>query len=383
MGQQVIRRILLVAPHSPFGEGSGARQRTILFYETLASVAPTDVLVVARAARPEARVDEEHANVFHVSSTRRDFVRSPYRVDAELSARVDALLPVPLAQYDLVVGRYLWSLCQLVLPAEVRSIVDLDDFRYRFDAPALAGQPRNWLLLAQRRLKELLARRQLVRFDGLVFASPLDQAEAPTIPSVLGSNVYPQAGFPVKVGKDPREASFLFVGSMWYGPNRDGIEWFLLRVWPGILKACPQARLLIAGAAPAGVRQGWERETGVSAPGFVDDLAEAYANATVVVVPVHYGGGTNIKLLEALAAGRPCVASAFSHRPFREVLERGRDLMVADGADDFVRHCSALLADPQRAEALAAAGRIRVLDQYSPACFRRGLLSLVHDHTAG
>lgn len=377
------RRILLVAPHSPFGECSGARQRTALFYETLAALAPTDVLVVTQTDHPEARADGDHANVFHVGSTRRGMVRSPYAADPALSALVDALLPVPLAQYDLVVGRYLWSLCQLAIPPTVRTIADLDDFRYRFDRQAMAGQPRNWLLLAQRRVKEYLARRQLSRFDGLVFASPLDRAEVRNRPSVLGPNVYPDAVAASAPGRPPGEPSFLFVGSMWYGPNRDGIEWFLQRAWPGILTTHPQARLLIVGAAPESQRQGWERVRGVSAPGFVDDLARAYADAAVVVVPVHYGGGTNIKVLEALAMGKPCVASTFSHRPFGGVLEHGRDLLVARDPAEFVAHCTALLAAPGYAESLAMAGQASVRDQFSKERFRAGLLSFVQEVVAG
>lgn len=371
------KRILLVAPQSPFGECSGARQRTVLFYEALKSLAPTDVLVVTQSGRPDVEADGEHDNVFHVGSTRRSMTLSPYAPDVELTARVNALLPVPLERYGLVVGRYLWCLCQLALPPAVSTVVDLDDFRYRFDREALVMEPRAWVQVMQRRIKERLARNQLRRFSGLVFASPLDQVEVPGLSSVVVPNVFPVLGTANVRGESHGGPLFLFVGSMWYGPNRDGIAWFLRHVWPDVRSACPQARLLIVGAAPAAQRQGWERIAGVSAPGFVDDLAQAYADATAVVVPVLYGGGTNIKLLEALAMGKPCVASAFSHRPFREALHHGRDLFVANDARSFVAHCVALIEAPAQAESLATAGRMRALDQFSRERFNSMLLPFV------
>ena len=363
-------RFLLVAPQSPFGEASGAQQRTRLFYDALCQHGPTDVLVISRDPDDvEVQRDPEHENVVLVRSMRGNLTSSPYRPDPELTQRAARLLPVSLNSYRLVVGRHLWYLCQLDLRRSQRTIVDLDDFSYRFSRHALSS-PSVWRMVLQRRLQEFLARRQLARFDGFVFVSERDRAVVPERVSAVCPNVTvanPSMSLVPGAG-DVR--SLLFVGSMWYRPNCDGINWFLRHVWPSIRREVADARLTIVGAAGPSRRAEWEQFDGVSAPGFVDDLAEAYAAATGVIVPIQYGGGTNIKLLEGLVHGKACVSSAFAHAPFRQWLQEGTHLMVAGNAAAFARRCVDVLEQPTLEARLGRDGRAQVLQSFSADRFR-------------
>lgn len=363
-------RFLLVAPQSPYSEASGAQQRTRLFYDALCAHGPTDVLVVSRDEdSPDAERDTQHGNIVYVRSSRKAAGWRTYRPDPELTARAVALLPVPLESYRLIVGRYLWSLCQLDLPNSVRSIVDLDDFSYRFSRHALASAGL-WRTLLQRRVQESLARRQLARFDGFVFVSQRDHASVPSSISVVCPNIVQSFALTKSARTVAAHHSLLFVGSMWYGPNRDGIRWFLDKVWPIVRAGLPDARLTIVGAAHPDKRAEWARSDGVSAPGFVDDLAATYASATAVIVPVQYGGGTNIKLLEALVHGKPCVSSAFAQAPFQPWLQHGKHLLVADSAQEFAVRCIEVLKAAEPGSSLAQEGRRQVLDVFCAERFQ-------------
>lgn len=377
-------RILLVSPQSPFGETSGSRQRTLLYYDTLSHLAPTDVLVIEQGSVTDTPLAPQDASVYTVASTRSGTSLNHYAPDPALTRRAESLLPQPLSRYSLIAGRYLWSLCQLDLPRNIPTIVDLDDFSYRFDN-GLLRQPQMLVEFAKRRLKEWAARQQLKRFDGLVFVTPRDQKSSENKYSTVCPNVFPSSALDLtSVQQAPCAArSLLFVGSMWYGPNRDGIEWFLNKVWPLVSRAVPGARFDIVGAAPPAQRLQWERMPSVSAPGFVENLNQAYSECTAVVIPVWYGGGSNIKLLEALAQGKPCVASKFTHQAFKHDLTNGKHLFVAENAHDFAAKCIDILLNKVDVDPVARFGRTAVTTRYSAAVFSSALTSLIHQVAPG
>jgi len=91
--------------------------------------------------------------------------------------------------------------------------------------------------------------------------------------------------------------------------------------------------------------------------------------ASFVVSPVQSGGGTNIKVLEALAYGRACVSSDFCLQAFGDALQRGRDLLVAGDADAFAARCIDLLRDAAQRSEIARNGRAAVLEHFSVDAF--------------
>ena len=276
-----------------------------------------------------------------------------YRPVAGLAEQIQQRFGIPPERYDLVVGRHLLATCQIAPLKGPPVLVDLDDFKYRY----AAGAPLTPALLKERLLKSVahwVARRQLDRFDAAFFVSPQDQQEHPIARSMVLRNV--PWSMPEQRPAPIPGKNLLFVGSLWYRPNAAGVEWFLAKVWPRVLEAEPAASLTLVGAASPDLRARWAAHRQVKAPGFVDDLGAAYANAAVVIAPIHSGGGTNIKVLEALAHGRPCVTTDFSYAALADCLESGRDVLVAHDADAFARDCIAVLQEPQRHESVGAAG---------------------------
>jgi len=151
----------------------------------------------------------------------------------------------------------------------------------------------------------------------------------------------------------PATRTALFVGAVDYGPNKAALRWFLDEVWPLVLDRVPQARFLAVGRGLASVHP---RSTGE--PGGVEfhsDVAAVdpfYEQADVCVVPLLSGGGTKIKLVEALSRGRAVVTTSLG----LEGLEEHRDVLrVADGAREFATVLAELFEDPEQAAKLGAA----------------------------
>jgi glycosyltransferase involved in cell wall biosynthesis len=171
---------------------------------------------------------------------------------------------------------------------------------------------------------------------------------------------------------DDRRCTILIVGSMWYGPNQQGVDWFLDECWPAISAALPGVRLRIVGLASAERRRGWERHPRTEAPGFIQDLRAEYASALVAVAPVHYGGGSCLKFLEAAAFGVPCVTTSHVFAGYRENFRNGDSTLVAANATEMIRHCLDVARDPGLRATIArnALGTVRrtyTVDAFNPA----------------
>jgi glycosyltransferase involved in cell wall biosynthesis len=120
----------------------------------------------------------------------------------------------------------------------------------------------------------------------------------------------------------------------------------------------------VAGRDPGSELERLARETPrLRLLGFVPDLAPLYARAGVFVNPMRGGGGTRLKVLEAMAAGKAVVSTAIGAEGL--ALTPGRDVVVADTAAEFADAVRALLADHGRAERLGQAARALVEARYA------------------
>ena len=329
--------ILLVSPASPFAPQSGAQQRTALLYSALQNLGEVDVLLLEPTPGASRLMPPKSGILAHGLWHQRPLGIRKFQPDPILN-QVLRENGVDLGAYRLIVSRYLNPICKLLIPPSVRTVVDLDDWGYHYAPGTLALAARLKSAYAAR-----LAKRQLKRFDAFFFVSPRDQA----CHSELRSTLLPNIPFspPAEPFPQTDSTTLLFVGSLWYAPNREGIDRFLARCWPSIKAARPDTRLLLVGAAPPAMRQAWERHPDVSAPGFVDDLGAAYCNAALTIAPIYSGGGTNIKILESLAFGRACVTTPQCAEAFKFSLANA-GLGVAQSDAEFTNLCLAWLDDP-------------------------------------
>jgi polysaccharide biosynthesis protein PslH len=155
------------------------------------------------------------------------------------------------------------------------------------------------------------------------------------------------------------EQQAIFVADFSYEPNRDALRFLLDEVMPSVWGRLPEARLTLAGRG-LGEEQP-SRDPRVRALGFVDDLAGAYAQARCAVVPLRHGGGSPLKLVEALAYGLPVVATPRAVAGLE--LQDGIDCLIAEGASSFADALVRVLSDG--APEIANAGRRVAEERYS------------------
>lgn len=169
--------------------------------------------------------------------------------------------------------------------------------------------------------------------------------------------------------------TLLFIGTLGYGPNIDAVKWFAMEILPLIWKENADVRFSVAGYGSAGSLADVLRDPRCAVYESPADLAPLYDAAAVVVTPVRTGGGTRIKILEALARGRAVVSTTFAAEGLG--LRGGVDLEFADTPADIAARCLELLGDKQRRCALAAAGRANVAARFDWVSIERGLPELV------
>jgi glycosyltransferase involved in cell wall biosynthesis len=150
----------------------------------------------------------------------------------------------------------------------------------------------------------------------------------------------------------------LFVANFSYEPNRSGLRFLLEDVMPRVWEQLPQARLALVGP---GLEQPASTDARVETLGFVEDLRDAYARSSCAVVPLLQGGGTPLKLIEALAYGLPVIATTRAGAALE--LHDGEHCLLAAGGEEFAAALVHVLRDG--APQLARAGRRLALERYS------------------
>lgn len=268
------------------------------------------------------------------------------------------------------------------LLAGARLSVDLDDLEsdtlrrvaaLPTTAPAMAAA-----LTAEAELAERLLDTWSHRASLLLVASERDRARlanAVATPVVVAPNVVPLPDAPPALPTAPPHR-ILFVGGLDYAPNRDAVTWLVREIAPALARTAtvPWEIHLIGRGGPDLLAALRADEPRIVAHGRVPDVATHLAAARAVVVPLRAGGGTRIKVLEALAHGRPVVATTLGAEGLD--LTGGTHLLLADTAPALASQLASLLTDADLAARLAAAGRARVAEAYTPPVLARALAAI-------
>jgi glycosyltransferase involved in cell wall biosynthesis len=156
--------------------------------------------------------------------------------------------------------------------------------------------------------------------------------------------------------------SVLFFGTLNYGPNRDGIIYFCENIWPAVHATRPDTTLEIIGINPTPDILALSKLPGVVVTGFVPDIRPKLWTAAISVVPLQWGGGTRLKILEALAAGCPTISTSLGAEGLD--LREQQEIVIADTPHEFAQGVIDLLAHPDKRATLSAAGRRAVATRY-------------------
>lgn len=169
----------------------------------------------------------------------------------------------------------------------------------------------------------------------------------------------PSRLLPRKKGQPVR---LVFTGAMDYLPNADGVRWFLRSVLPELDQRLPRYKLTIVGKNPPADLRAWECPEKIEFTGRVEDVRQYTRSADVFVVPLQVGGGTRLKILEALAMQIPVVSTRIGAEGLD--LQDGIHFRLADSVSTMARAIAELGAQPEYAQKLARQGREKVLERY-------------------
>jgi glycosyltransferase involved in cell wall biosynthesis len=240
----------------------------------------------------------------------------------------------------------------LDVPAKM-SVLDLHNVESALvDSYAHArGGARAAVLRGEAAALRRMERRTIGKFDYVVVVSEQERTRLPAgARSVL---VCPNGREPSAVLAAAPNATVAFVATMGWAPNVDAALWLCREIWPAVLARVPEAQLLLVGKDPAPAVQALAGEN-VVVTGTVADVTPYLGRSRVVVAPLRAGGGTRLKIMEALDVGRPVVATSVGCEGMEDLV--GRGVVVADTAMGLAEAIASLLLDPARASALGRSG---------------------------
>ncbi|MEY2568028.1 MAG: polysaccharide biosynthesis protein PslH [Actinomycetota bacterium] len=360
--------IVLVTPVVPGDSGYGLRMRAGLLRAALGRLGPLRVIVVPVHGREP---DDEGVTVVELdrhADPSADFAAR--LASARWRDRAAALHPRPalcraatvaatesvarqIGDASLVVMQrlYLAPFLDLVLDAQARPgcVIDVDDVE------SATHRQLDEAVEAER--YDRLERHYLPSFDRVIACA---QADADDMRARCGADaiVVPNAVTPAAIATGPKRWDLVFVGNLSYGPNVDAVTWLCREVMPLL----PDARVVLVGRDPDAAVTALAEPGRVDVTGTVDDVTPYYAASKVAVVPLRTGGGTSVKLIEAMAAGLPVVTTTVGARGID--VRAGEHVLVADAAVGFAAAAGRLLDDDEAAQRMGGAGRALVEQRY-------------------
>lgn len=376
-------KILWIARGCPLPATDGEKLRAFQLLRVLAQ--RHDVTLVCRVVNAEEEAGLAELNRLCTGGAHGVFIPPP----GSMGKRLRWLLPFVFSRYPI-------SLCTVFFPAirdrlrtiarEQRfDIVQIDNSsltiyldHVRFQAnPALLlslhnidsvrnervlehtpfGLAKLYRLLDQRRFKRWEIE-SLARYDMVMAMSEVDKrillAELPELPVAVVPNGVDCRGIAFAPAAHPAK-SLLLVSSFGSEANRDAAMYFLDAIFPLVVRRHPDATLTIVGREPHPELLARHDGRRVIVTGTVPDVMPYYRTAAVAVAPLRSGGGTRLKILEAMAAGVPVVSTTVGAEGLNVVA--GEHLLVADQPEGFASAIDRLLIDASLRAAVSERAR--------------------------
>jgi glycosyltransferase involved in cell wall biosynthesis len=361
----------MVTKFLPLPDNSGGRQRSLAIARRLAE----------RGQLTLCAFDDGFADHDGLAALGIDVRSVPWSVSPSSTAKGI------VATHSVTAGRF-WNpaLATLVRAAAAEGPLDLLQVEYQQMVPYVSGIPARCRVLDLHNVESSLVasyakarrgpssvlyraesvalrrmeRRTLRAFDQVVVVSEKERSRLPmSPPSVL---LCPNGREPAGVLPAADHPTVAFVATMGWAPNVDAAVWLGREIWPLILRQVPDARLLLVGKDPAPEVQALGNDQ-IEVTGTVSEVAPYLQRARVVVAPLLAGGGTRLKIMEALDTGRPVVATSVGCDGLEDLI--GTGVVIANSAPDIANEVSRLLGDPSGTAELGARGHDAVHARHS------------------
>jgi sugar transferase (PEP-CTERM/EpsH1 system associated) len=284
--------------------------------------------------------------------------------------RLDQLLRAE--QFDLVVCDFLVPAVNLPRRLPCPSVLfthNVEAEIWRRHAETKTGRLSRFLYGAQHQRMLRFEARTLARFDGVLAVSDADRATfARLYPGAVKAPVHViptgvDTEFFAPAPSSAASRSLVFTGSMDWLPNEDAMLFFCAEVLPLIRREEPGVTLTIVGRTPTPAVARLAQQHGVVVTGRVDDVRPHMANAAVYVVPLRIGGGTRLKIFEAMSMGKAVVSTSIGAEGLP--VTDGAHLALADEPRTFADTVVRLLRDVEQRRSLETAARALVVERYN------------------
>lgn len=389
-------KVLFVTSHWPLAPAYGAQQRVLNIARLLGRF--TDLSWVITPSEPE---DEQTAKrsmqefdiravmrpvvecpgnflVRSLERLRHEFDRSYMPTDYYVSTGADrAKLQELISQNDIVWIHTLRTAHWFRIQRWPHSIMDIDDLPSTDYRSRVRWHPSLLKRLSYRRMAWIWKRREsalLSRFDVLTVCSENDKISL-SIPERIhvipnGANLQP-----VRPRKPSNPPIIGFIGNCGFGPNEQGLNWFIRKVWPLIKQEFPKGQLRLVGTGSDAYFSSLGPD--IHGLGWLADPGEEVVSWSVMIVPIKTGAGTRVKIADGFARQCPVVSTPFG--AFGYDVVNGRELMLADKPEEFASACLQLMRYPALGHEMAERAYARFLASWTWNSFQGAVESAVED----
>jgi hypothetical protein len=204
------------------------------------------------------------------------------------------------------------------------------------------------------------SRSKMLMFDAFLACSEDDAAlihrDAPDVPALVIPNGVDLSMFVPSEGGKAEDPTLLYVGSMYYYPNIDAVGFFFDAIFEAIQRSVADVKIQIVGHKPPPAIQQLDERADVEVTGSVPDVRPYYQGADVFIVPLRLGGGTRLKIVEAMAMKIPVVSTAVGAEGLD--ISPGENIMMADEPGAFAEAVVRLLSDSELYERIVEGGQV-------------------------
>lgn len=366
-------RLLVCAQTYPYPADQGGRIRYASLLEALERVHDVRLVLVRRESDALRHPASMAVDVtFSRARTARNSIRSlisstPVQFGALVDSRSGAAVARAAGEVDAFVAfEPRAGLHHRFLPRDMPKVIDLPD------SPVLAGRAQ-WnggrgLLRRALAIENLVKvgglERELVRsFDVICVAGPADARWISERFPGTDARVVPIAVTTGDTRPPSLERRVIFTGDLSFAPNADAVRFLVSEIWPRVLSSTPDAMLSIVGHKPHRALERFLASARCETAYSVPDIAPYVDEARVFVAPMRIGSGIKVKVLTAMAAGRPVVMTPLANEGIDA--RPGVEALIAAEPDALASAVGRLLADRELSARLGEAGRAFVSERFS------------------
>ncbi len=289
------------------------------------------------------------------------FSKTPLQVAYFKSSKMKRMVRFALDRYDIdVVHTQHLRLSQYTKHLDIPKILDLPDaFSLYFKRRNETDRPLINRLIDSIEIGRLTkAEKVITAYDKTLVCSVEDKKYLEKLHKTDNIDILLNGvdldTFDVKEGHDySHNHTLLFTGNMDYAPNVDAVQYFVKEMWPAISKVNPKTKFIIAGQRPVDAVQKLAGDR-IEVTGFIPDLKDMYADASVVIAPLRFGAGTQNKVLEAMAMGVPTVCTHIGFEGLQ--IQSGQGVILAKEKSQFIEEVTMLLADAAKRQEVGEQG---------------------------